>query len=704
MQQISLERQRRQEHNKPVQCQLSVHVQVAQKSGKPLHIKQEPEIGLISLFLSFEAERYHFRGCYFYDVTCFYYDGKIGVIYAMRLAAFLIALLLPYFGQAQQPTVFTFSVESLFEHEHMTSIAIDNRGLSYFAVTRGILEFDGVEWRRISVNNNAVISLLAVNDKGRIFAGGRGEFGYLAVDDKGNTIYSSLSSQLTTAFQGDIVAIIPVGDLVYYFAPQHVYVFQGDKLEDTAVKGNFLSAAAFRGRLYAMEETSGLVELKADGTSRTVPGSAAIRSRVLAAAGNERLLIISPSRGYFEGVPGPDSSLRVRPWSGSTNGLPGGNLISSVAVAQGVMAFATLGEGVIFTDFDGKITDRVMTRDGLYSNLSFGATFTPRNTLWVGHDNGVSLIEAHKRIAILTEPGALTPPADTLQRDTSTVVREEAPGFFHRAKQFVSGLFTTDSADSGGKKRLTAQDFSAIVRRVQFIANDSTVFGGAFSQERLGVQDFEQSDSVRYVFDDDENALRFSYATNQFENNGGIQYQVFLDGLDNDWSPWSENTFREYTNLNFGTYYFKVRARNSSGLISHEARFRFEIDPPWHQAVWFYLLQIAVYIGLLVTSYFLNKKGVALGLSDKIVTVLVVVSFQYIELYLGPLFEDIAGDIAIFAVGVNVLVAAVLDPIQERYAEFLKWYALRQKEREDRLHLEEMDRQQQAQKQLDSDQ
>jgi heme exporter protein D len=164
-----------------------------------------------------------------------------------------------------------------------------------------------------------------------------------------------------------------------------------------------------------------------------------------------------------------------------------------------------------------------------------------------------------------------------------------------------------------------------------------------------------------------------------------------LKGLDDDWAPLTTNTFREFTNLDFGDYEFVVRAVNSSGQFSREASFRFEIDPPWHQALWFYFLQISIYISLLVSSYFLNRKGIALGLAEKIVTILVVVTFEYINTYLGPVFDEIAGNIAIFAVGLNIMVALVLEPVQQWYERILKFVAQAQKEREDRLEREQLE-------------
>ena len=63
----------------------------------------------------------------------------------------------------------------------------------------------------------------------------------------------------------------------------------------------------------------------------------------------------------------------------------------------------------------------------------------------------------------------------------------------------------------------------------------------------------------------------------------GTEFQTRLDGLDRDWSPWSGETRRDFTNLGFGDYRFHVRARNIAGTVSDEATYAFTILPPWYR-------------------------------------------------------------------------------------------------------------------------
>ena len=67
----------------------------------------------------------------------------------------------------------------------------DKRGVMFFGNTGGVLEYDGVSWRRISVGSGSARSL-AVDDSGTVYVGSQGEFGYLAPDERGDLRYLSL--------------------------------------------------------------------------------------------------------------------------------------------------------------------------------------------------------------------------------------------------------------------------------------------------------------------------------------------------------------------------------------------------------------------------------------------------------------------------------------------------------------------------------
>jgi hypothetical protein len=88
-------------------------------------------------------------------------------------------------------------------------------------------------------------------------------------------------------------------------------------------------------------------------------------------------------------------------------------------------------------------------------------------------------------------------------------------------------------------------------------------------------------------------ALRFEFAAPSFLNERATQYQSRLDGLDADWSAWSDESRRDYTNLSFGDYRFHVRAKNELSQVSEEGLYSFVILPPWYRTWWAYGLYLS---------------------------------------------------------------------------------------------------------------
>jgi serine phosphatase RsbU (regulator of sigma subunit)/outer membrane protein assembly factor BamB len=76
-------------------------------------------------------------------------------------------------------------------------ITQDHRGIIYVGNNnKGILEYDGVEWRRISVPRDPMIRSIVTGEDGVVYVGAVSEFGYLAPSRSGNMEYRSLSDDI----------------------------------------------------------------------------------------------------------------------------------------------------------------------------------------------------------------------------------------------------------------------------------------------------------------------------------------------------------------------------------------------------------------------------------------------------------------------------------------------------------------------------
>jgi PAS domain-containing protein len=96
--------------------------------------------------------------------------------------------------------------------------------------------------------------------------------------------------------------------------------------------------------------------------------------------------------------------------------------------------------------------------------------------------------------------------------------------------------------------------------------------------------------------------LRFEYALASFAAFRGTVYRTALDGFDSGWSEWTDDTWKEYSNLREGLYTFSVQARGADGRLARSAVFQFEILPPWYRTLWAYGIYALLTIATLGTG------------------------------------------------------------------------------------------------------
>lgn len=162
------------------------------------------------------------------------------------------------------------------------------------------------------------------------------------------------------------------------------------------------------------------------------------------------------------------------------------------------------------------------------------------------------------------------------------------------------------------------QGFDALVRKVT-TSNKRSVFEGNYTNKDEDTQDNsifvsmpskKQPLELNYI----DNGLTFDFSASYFEKPKDLQFRFKLDGFDDHWSDWNTVTTKEYTNIPFGSYAFRVQARNLYGVIGNEASYAFKIKAPWYFTVWAIILWVflaggSIFLGVrLYTKKLQNEK------------------------------------------------------------------------------------------------
>src|SRR5580704_4403674 len=83
-----------------------------------------------------------------------------------------------------------------------------------------------------------------------------------------------------------------------------------------------------------------------------------------------------------------------------------------------------------------------------------------------------------------------------------------------------------------------------------------------------------------------------------------VRFRYKLDGIDKGWQDVDTRRQAYYSNLGPGSYRFQVIACNNDGVWNEAgASLTFSIAPAWYQSVWFHILCVAAFLGLLWTLH-----------------------------------------------------------------------------------------------------
>jgi DNA-binding CsgD family transcriptional regulator len=150
--------------------------------------------------------------------------------------------------------------------------------------------------------------------------------------------------------------------------------------------------------------------------------------------------------------------------------------------------------------------------------------------------------------------------------------------------------------------------FVTLVRRVGLIRNGKTIFGGNFPLNGSSFVNKQPKNDIPQINYSD-NSLRFVSSAIWYENNDKTEFQYKLDGFDKEWTAWTTDNQKDYTNLSPGKYKFKVRARNVHKVTGTTAEYTFVILAPWYRTYWAYLLYLVVIVCILmfILEYYHNE-------------------------------------------------------------------------------------------------
>lgn len=296
------------------------------------------------------------------------------------------------------PFIRNISPQEYGAHNQNWWITQDHRGVMYFANTEGLLEYDGVSWRRIMPDQADVIRSLAADQKGVIYVGGFGQVGYLGPDSLQQLQFISLMDKLDSVYHNfqDVWQTLVSPDGIYFVSQQYIFRWNGQSMKVWTSTTGFHVGFVIDDQFYVREKDAGLFRLEQDQLVLVKGGERFKDERVMCMlptrdGATNSLLLATRTSGLLL-----YDHQQFIPFATEADVLlKEGQVYCGTRLPGGHYAFGTLQMGIVVIDTAGQLIAHIDKSKGLQDETIWYLFPEKDGLLWAGMHYGISQIDIH---------------------------------------------------------------------------------------------------------------------------------------------------------------------------------------------------------------------------------------------------------------------------------------------------------------------
>ncbi|HMW36647.1 MAG TPA: histidine kinase dimerization/phospho-acceptor domain-containing protein, partial [bacterium] len=308
----------------------------------------------------------------------------------------------------------------------------DKRGFIYVANGSGVLEYDGIQWRLIPLENRAAASWLTISPEGTIFVASLGEFGCLVPDSSGFLKYQSLVNRQThpqLKFQ-TFWEMCASSQATYLRSYRHLVRYKNGNIKVWSADGDgFDIMGMVYDTIYTRIKHETIVRIIGDSLV-PLPGGdffKEIKINGFLPYQKNKLLIATRKDGLFIYEAGQIKSLKTE----ADDYLKKYFVYDTRQLPDGGYVIATLQGGVVLFDADLRVKQIIDETSGLPAN-GVNSVFVDNNfNLWLGHSyHGITRIEIHTPLTLLNASTGINGRVKRMLRHKGTLYVMTNSGLF----------------------------------------------------------------------------------------------------------------------------------------------------------------------------------------------------------------------------------------------------------------------------------
>ena len=268
-------------------------------------------------------------------------------------------------------------------------------------------------------------------------------------------------------------------------------------------------------------------------------------------------------------------------------GLAGNLVLAIHEDAEGTLWIGTYGDGLSRLK-DGRLTT-FTTKDGLFDDSMYQILEDEQGNFWMSCNKGIFRVSKADLNAL----------ADGQIDHVASTAYGKADGL--KSPEFNGGFQPAGWKSRDGKLWFPSVEGVAMIDPANIRKN--TLVPPVLIEDVIADQEHLDLGETLELAPGKEK-IEFHYTALSFVASEEIPFRYILDGYNATWQEAGANRIATYTNLDPGTYTFRVKARNRDGVWNETgASVSFYLKPFFYQTTWFLILCVIGVILLALGGY-----------------------------------------------------------------------------------------------------
>lgn len=264
-------------------------------------------------------------------------------------------------------------------------------GIVYMAAERGLVEYDGKNWKSYKGSIGFTRSILAMNDS-LIYTGSDLDFGVWKKNQFQDFEYTSLYPfrEDLAELSEEFWEIHRVGDNILFVSDFNIYVYRNDNLTKISAPDRFIGSYSLNSTIYFADKSNGLFQLSELSLTPVIEFPEDSDFEITGIYDHdEGLVLVTYNSGLYLYSSG---TLRFldNPLS---RDLQSANVFSFERIGEHYFAFGTVQKGLFISDDDGNVIHYINRNKGLPNNTILSLHYSHLGRLWLGLDYGISSLD-----------------------------------------------------------------------------------------------------------------------------------------------------------------------------------------------------------------------------------------------------------------------------------------------------------------------